>query len=181
MFEQREERLIYGAAGSFERGHKCFSHLDKFLHIYYTSQLQIEIQGTDASWCTRLGPWGTHTLASPLHFFTVMNDRRANLNPCSQTLKLSWWGNVTTLCTVYLHEACHQHCRERERGREREASCLLFSRCVEELKTCSFLTFSPTCCDTNRLTVTWCIVNDTSGTRGKQGKWLSTKKSSRLL
>lgn len=34
MFEQREARLIYGVAGSFERGHtayemgmKCFSHL----------------------------------------------------------------------------------------------------------------------------------------------------------
>lgn len=64
---------------------------------------------------------------------------------------------------------------------ERKASCLLFSRCVEELETCSFLTFSPTCCDTNRLTVTWCIVNDTSGTKENQGKWLSTKKSSRLL
>lgn len=52
------------------------------------------------------------------------------------------------------------------------------SRRVEELKTCSFLTFSPTCCDINRLSVSWCIVDNASGTREER---LSIKETRRLL
>lgn len=53
MFEQYEACLIYGAAGSFKRGHtthemgiKCshIYYLDKFLNMYYTLQLQMEKQ-----------------------------------------------------------------------------------------------------------------------------------------